>query len=105
MIRHFSDPDVDLILKPLADGSFKLISGKHEDFQRLVEMQTFYDNHTTKQPISVEDAIFLSELVSKVLNGPEQGMYTSEQWETDLRNLKGFFLNRGYKFYHQLLWE
>lgn len=94
---------MNLILKPLPGGAFEYISGDRSDFQKLVDLQNFYDNQTTKNPITIEEGIWLAGKVSRVVDGPEQGMYSHDQWINDLRELQNFFSERGYGFWNRAL--
>ena len=94
-----------LVLEPLSDGSFKYISGPKEGFEELAKYHQYYELHTTKQGIAVEDCEKLCRLIERVALGTEQGFQSSSQHTAKAVELKQFMESRGHQLHLAYLTE
>lgn len=84
-------------LEKISEDSFKLIEGCAEDFELIQKWWKFYNDHITKKTFSIEEMDQIVTLISRVIDGPEQGMYTVSKCREDGLKLAKLLKQNGYK--------
>jgi hypothetical protein len=88
-----------LVLEKLPGDEFKLVEGEETDFAIIQKWFKFYEDHTTKKQLSVEETKELAELISSAVDGTEHGVLDYNSWKKDCAKLQQFMAERGYRIW------
>lgn len=87
----------NLILRKLEGADFVLEEGSETDFAIITKWAKFYEDHTTKKQLSIEETKELAELISRAVDGTEHGAVTYDSWKATCAKLQAFMAERGYR--------